>query len=211
MPQRGEPGFGLPPTVYGAPSIRTWLLGEPEPDGVDMGTRAGMPVIGCGCEVVRKWLTHNYVRCLCGTDLNRELFWEAALSVEVFRPVVHCGRWTPLNLDPEDRYHALECTAKGRAEAAARKDEILANWKAQKPGFFSDLSDDCDHAIDVELEGGTVDLWPTDDDMDQHCGGSSPRYQEITGGCGHTLGVHHYGDDLAPCHEPGCGCRDFRG
>jgi hypothetical protein len=138
VPQRNEPGFGLPPTVYGEPSIVVLLAGRCEPDGIEMGTRAGMPVVGCGCPVVRKWLTRGYVRCLCGVDINRSIFWEAALSVEVFRPTVHCMEWYPLNCDPEDRYHALECTAKGRLEAAERKDEILANWKTDKPGFFSD-------------------------------------------------------------------------
>ena len=35
----------------------------------------------------------------------------------------------------------------------------------------------------------TIDPWPTDADMADLCG------------CGHTLGQHHYGLDLAPCHE----------
>lgn len=41
----------------------------------------------------------------------------------------------------------------------------------------------------------TVDAWPSDDDMAEMCG------------CGHTLGQHSYGDDLAPCEV--CVCGDF--
>lgn len=56
-----------------------------------------------------------------------------------------------------------------------------------------------------------IDPWPTEADMVELCGGPTPRDQELTGGCAHTLGRHHYGDGLAPCEVPGCGCRDFRG
>lgn len=50
-----------------------------------------------------------------------------------------------------------------------------------------------------------IDPWPTDDDMAERCGGVDGL---IPNGCGHTLGQHHYGADLAPCHE--CPCEHFR-
>lgn len=53
----------------------------------------------------------------------------------------------------------------------------------------------------------TIDAWPTDEDMSVVCGGD-PRWHPA--GCGHTLGQHAYGDDLAPCDVPGCPCRDFK-
>lgn len=41
----------------------------------------------------------------------------------------------------------------------------------------------------------TVDSWPDEAAMAESCG------------CGHTLGQHEYGTDLAPCEH--CPCRDF--
>ena len=41
----------------------------------------------------------------------------------------------------------------------------------------------------------TIDAWPTEADMAELCG------------CGHTLGQHQFGLDLAPCEA--CGCTDF--
>jgi hypothetical protein len=40
-----------------------------------------------------------------------------------------------------------------------------------------------------------VDAWPTEEDMAEACG------------CGHLLGQHAYGDEMAPCDH--CPCRDF--
>lgn len=40
-----------------------------------------------------------------------------------------------------------------------------------------------------------VDSWPTDEEMAERCG------------CGHTLGQHEYGTDLASCEH--CTCTDF--
>lgn len=55
-----------------------------------------------------------------------------------------------------------------------------------------------------------IDPWPTDDDMAELCGGPTAHDQLVTGGCAHTLGRHHYGDDMAPCEVPDCGCTHFR-
>lgn len=55
--------------------------------------------------------------------------------------------------------------------------------------------------------GEGIEVWPTDEDMMVVCGGD-PRWHPA--GCGHTLGQHAYGDDLAPCDVPGCPCRDFK-
>lgn len=54
-----------------------------------------------------------------------------------------------------------------------------------------------------------VDEWPNDEEMAKHCGGEDPDHL-YGGGCGHMLGQHHYGDNLAPCHFPGCRCQHFR-
>lgn len=116
MAQPGEPGYGMPETVYGQPSVMAALAGRPEPEGIDMGTRLGMPVVGCGHPAEEKWLTRGMVHCACGTELSRWVFWEVALAVEVVRPKVHCRRWR-LG-DPEDKHHALRCTARGWSEAA---------------------------------------------------------------------------------------------
>lgn len=103
-------------TVYGEPSVLKMLLGQPDPDAIDMGTRHGMPVVGCGHDSSNKWLTRHMVVCRCGLRLDRETYWEVAMAIEVLRPKVHCYRWK-LGDNP-DRYHGNACrriTQSGRS------------------------------------------------------------------------------------------------